>query len=202
MAGERLTRADLTANGIAGDRVVQVYDKADRIVTARAYPGLLALHATTYADGEPLVDGSPWQSNSVARLVEAAVAPGAHLARYEGTARFDVLPLLVCTDGELARFGRDVRRLRPNLVIEGVAPTTERGWPGALLRLPHARIRLDDLRARCVMTTYDPDDGRQDPRVHRDIVQRFEGRLCLNAAVVHGGIVETEHSVELVQFED
>ena len=163
MAGERLSQAELTRAGLVGDRVVQVYDRRGRIVTARTFPRLLQLRATLGSDGEPLVDGLPWNSPDVARRVEAAVAPGARLERFDGPERFDILPLLVCTDGAVTMFGRDVRRLRPNLVISGVAAAAERRWTGAMLRLPQADIALADLRGRCVMTTYDPDTAEQDP---------------------------------------
>jgi hypothetical protein len=112
--------------------------------------------------------------------------------------RFDILPLLVCTNGAVSTFGRDVRRLRPNLVIGGVEGLAERRWPGAILRLPEAEIALADLRRRCVMTTYDPDTAEQDPRVLRDIVRRFGGQLCLDAAVTRAGRIEVGHRVELV----
>ena len=69
MAGERLTRAELTTDGLVGDRVVQVYDRGGRIVTARTFPRLLQLRATLDADGEPLVDGLPWNLPEVARRV-------------------------------------------------------------------------------------------------------------------------------------
>jgi uncharacterized protein YcbX len=46
MAGERLSRAEITSAGLVGDRVVQVYDRRGRIVTARTYPRLLRLRAT------------------------------------------------------------------------------------------------------------------------------------------------------------
>ena len=197
MAGERLTRAELTTDGLVGDRVVQVYDRGGRIVTARTFPRLLRLRATLDADGEPLVDGLPWNLPEVARRVEAAVAPGARLERFDGAERFDILPLLVCTDGAVSMFGRDVRRLRPNLVIGSVPGAAERRWMGATLRLPHADIALDDLRGRCVMTTYDPDTNEQDPAVLRDIVRRFAGRLCLNAHVVCPGRVEEGDAVDL-----
>ena len=84
-------------------------------------------------------------------------------------------------------FGRDVRRLRPNLLIEGLDGKAEREWAGATLQVADTEIRLADLRARWLMTTYDPDTIAQDPEVLRDIVRRFGGRLCLNAAVVRTG---------------
>ncbi len=197
MAGERLDSISLDANGLTGDRVVQVYDRGGRLVTARKYPRLLRLKAALGSDGEPLVDGFPWDSREAADRVAAAVEPGARLQRFDGPERFDILPLLVCTDGAVQLFKRDVRRLRPNLVIEGVGQTAERGWPGALLRLPDAEIRLADLRARCVMTTYDPDTIEQDPEVLRDIVHRFGGRLCLNASVTRIGRIREGDSVEI-----
>lgn len=198
MGGERLTRVTMSAAGLHGDRVVQVYDRSSRLVTARRYPRLLRLHATLGPDNEPCVDGWPWHSREATELVEAAVAPGARLERREGPERFDILPLLICTDGAVLRFGRDVRRLRPNLVIEGVTETAERQWAGATLRLPHADIKLADLRGRCVMTTYDPDTAEQDPGVLRDIVRRFGGRLCLNAQVLRPGSVAESESVTLL----
>jgi uncharacterized protein YcbX len=198
MAGERVRSTQLTSTGLLGDRVVQVFDRRGRMVTARTFPRLLRLHATLGRDGEPLVDGLPWQSREVGRRVEAAVEPGARLERFDTPERFDILPLLVCTDGAVSTFGRDVRRLRPNLVISGVEGLAERRWPGAILRLPEAEVALADLRRRCVMTTYDPDTAEQDPGVLREIVRRFGGQLCLDAAVTRAGRIEVGHRVDLV----
>ena len=43
LAGERLDSVEITADGLAGDRVVQVHDVEGRIVTARTAPRLLGL---------------------------------------------------------------------------------------------------------------------------------------------------------------
>lgn len=198
MAGERLSSIPIDINGLGGDRVVQVYDRRGRLVTARKYPRLLRLKAAIGSDGEPFVDGFRWDSSEAAERVAAAVEPGAQLQRFDRPERFDILPLLVCTDGAVRLFKRDVRRLRPNLVIEGVGEGAERDWQGALLRLPDADVRLADLRARCVMTTYDPDTIKQDHDVLRDIVERFGGRLCLNASVTRIGRVREGDRVEIV----
>ena len=198
MAGERLERVSAGPLGLHGDRVVQVYDGRGRLVTARTYPRLLGLHATLAADGEPLVDGRPWAAPDVQTRVEAIVGAGARLVRNESAARFDILPLLVATDGAIAAFGRDGRRLRPNLIIGDVADLTEREWEGRLLRAGPVLVGLADLRGRCVMTTVDPDTLAQDPGVLKDIVRRFDGRLALNAEVIQGGELRVKAGVELL----
>ena len=198
MAGERLAAAELRKDGIEGDRVVQAWDARNRILTARTQPGLLGHRATIGEDGEPHVDGLPWADPEVTRRVEAAAGRGVRLRRFEGEERFDILPLLVATDGSLAAFGRDPRRLRPNLVISGVEGLAEREWEGRAIRVGRAVVGLADLRGRCVMTTWDPDTQAQDVGVLRDIARRFGGRLCLNAAVVEAARIEVGDEVELL----
>jgi hypothetical protein len=144
------------------------------------------------------VDGRPWTAPDVQARVERIVGPGARLVRNESEARFDILPLLVATDGAIATFGRDGRRLRPNLIIGGVDGLDERAWEGRVLRIGSALIALADLRGRCVMTTFDPDTLAQDPRVLKDIVRRFDGRLALNADVIQGGELRVKAEVELL----
>ena len=104
---------------------------------------------------------------------------------------------VVATDGAVAAFGRDVRRLRPNLLIGGVDALDERAWPGATLTMGDVVIHLDSLRTRCPMTTVDPDTLSRDPGVLKDIGRRFGGRLALNAEVLRGGVVKTGDRVTL-----
>jgi uncharacterized protein YcbX len=198
MAGERLAAAELRPDGIEGDRVVQAWDERGRILTARTHPGLLGHRGTIAKDGAPLVDGLPWADPEVTRRVVAAAGRGARLRLFEGEERFDVLPLLVATDGSLAAFGRDPRRLRPNLVLSGVEGLAEREWEGRAIRVGRAVVGLADLRGRCVMTTWDPDTQAQDLGVLRDIARRFDGRLCLNAAVLEPARIEAGDEVELL----
>jgi uncharacterized protein len=198
MAGERLESARVSASGIEGDRLVQARNRQGRVVTSRTHPGLLGHRATLDGRGEPLVDGRPWTDAGVLADVRKIAGPGAELVRDESLDRFDVLPLLVATDGAIAAFGRDGRRLRPNLVISGVEGLAERSWPGSQLRIGDVIIGVQDLRGRCVMTTFDPDTLVQDPEVLRDIVRRFGGKLALNCEVVRGGAIRTGEPVELV----
>lgn len=198
MRGERLEEAQLVGDGIAGDRLVHVAG-LNGVLTARTRPGLLGLNATLRQDGVALVDGRPWWEPAVGAAVAAAAGPDAELVPYDGVDRFDILPLLVATDGAIAAFGRDGRRLRPNLVIGGVDGLSERGWEGRRIRVGQtAEIELDSLRGRCIMTTFDPDDPRaQDVEVLLDIRRRFAGTLALNAAVVTPGTIRVGDPVAL-----
>lgn len=197
LAGERLDTAELTTNGITGDRVVHVRGP-EGVRTSRRHHNLLGLHATLGPDGEPLVDDQPWTSPDVLERVRAAAGPDATLARYDGPERFDVLPLLVATDGATAAFGRDIRRLRPNIVIDGVDGMDEITWPGAELHIGGAIIALDSRRGRCPMTTVDPDTLAVDRAVLKDIIARFDGKLALNAAVLRPGTIHAGDPVQLV----
>jgi uncharacterized protein YcbX len=199
MAGEPLGRARLGPLGIEGDRIVHVEDREGRVITSRTHPKFLRHRGTLGADGEPLVDGRPWRSPSVAADVAAIAGPGARLVRDESAERFDVLPLLVATDGAISAFGHDGRRLRPNVVVEGVAGLAEREWPGRCLRIGNVRVGIQDLRLRCIMTSFDPDTIAQDASITRDIYRRFEGKLALNAFVIQPGEIAVGDPVSLVR---
>ena len=197
LAGERVSITTLSPDGMAGDRIVRVRGP-EGVRTSRRHYRLLGLRGTLDPHGRPLVDGHPWESDEVLALVRKAAGADAWLEAFEGLDRFDILPLLVATDGAVSAFGRDVRRLRPNIVIGGVDGLGEREWIEGELRIGEAIIRLDSLRSRCVMTTIDPDTLRLDPEVLRDIVRRFENKLALNAETVCGGTIRVGDSVELL----
>ncbi|HUU32640.1 MAG TPA: MOSC domain-containing protein, partial [Vicinamibacterales bacterium] len=101
--------------------------------------------------------------------------------------------------GAVEAFGRDIRRLRPNILIGGVEGMDETHWPGADLHIGDAIVRLDSLRGRCPMTTVDPETLERDPEVLRDIGRRFGGRLALNADVVRAGEIRVGDSVTLAR---
>jgi uncharacterized protein len=202
MAGEQLDRARIGPLGIEGDRVVHVESGDGHVITSRTHHRLLGHHATLNESGDPMVDGLLWRDPKVRTDVEDIVGSGAQLVREESSDRFDVLPLLVATDGAIAAFGRDGRRLRPNLVISGVEGLAERSWPGQCLHIGDVIIGIQDLRGRCIMTTFDPDSLKQDRQVLTDIARKFGGTLALNCYVIRGGDIRVGDTVELAQHHE
>jgi uncharacterized protein YcbX len=199
MAGEKLQQVSVGPLGIEGDRVVHVEDARGRVITSRSHPRFLGHKGSLDPRGAIMVDGRRWDSSEVAAKVVDIAGPGAKLVRYDGAERFDVLPLLVATDGAIAAFGHDHRRLRPNIVIGGVEGLAEGEWPGACLRSGKVLIGVQDLRLRCVMTSYDPDTLVQDKEITRGIYRRFNGKLALNCFVIEGGEIAVGDEVQLVR---
>ena len=198
LAGESLQTARLEATGIPGDRIVHVRGP-EGVRTSRRQHRLLGLHGTLHQDGAPRIDGHLWDSPEALALVKAAAGEDAWLEAYDGVERFDVLPLLVATDGAVGEFGRDIRRLRPNILVGGVEGMDEVNWPGGELHIGDAVIRIDSRRGRCPMTTVDPDTLVVDPNVLKDIGRRFGGRLALNAEVLRPGAISVGDEVRLVR---
>lgn len=197
LAGEAIPEAELTYLGIPGDRIVHVRGQ-EGVRTSRRQYRLLGLQGSLGPDGDARIDGLPWNDPRALALVREAAGADAWLEAYDGPERFDVLPLLVATDGAVKAFGRDVRRLRPNILIGGVEGVAEFGWAGAELHVGDAVIGIDSRRGRCPMTTVDPDTLARDPEVLRDIGRRFGGRLALNAAVLVPGRIRVGDPVRLV----
>ena len=73
----------------------------------------------------------------------------------------------------------------------------ERDWPGRCLRIGPVRIGVQDLRLRCIMTSFDPDTQAQDARITRRIYREFEGKLALNCFVIAGGEITVGSEVQL-----
>lgn len=198
LAGERLASAVVDEHGIVHDRRVLVRGP-EGVRTSRRHYRLLGLQGSLGADQRPLIDGHPWDGPRALALVKRAAGDEAWLEEAGPGVRFDVLPLLVATDGAVAAFGRDVRRLRPNILIGGVEGLDEAEWPGSELHIGTVIVRLDSLRGRCPMTTVDPDTLERDPEVLRDIGRRFGGRLALNAEVARGGTIRVGDTARLVR---
>jgi hypothetical protein len=144
------------------------------------------------------VNGHLWDSPEALALVNDAVGGNAELVRIPQPDAFDILPLLVATDGAAKFLNIDHRRLRPNILLADVPDLEERNWPGRVLAIGDVHIDLVKLRERCVMTTYDPDTQVQDRNVLLRIVQQLDGTTALDSAAIAPGIIRVGDTVEIV----
>jgi uncharacterized protein len=198
LRGEALDEARLTTDGVEGDRVVHVAGPRGPL-TGRTRHGLLTLSATTGPDGQPLVAGEPWSSAAALAAVQKHAGPDARLVEDRTPGRFDILNLLVATDGAVRAFGHDVRRLRPNLVLSGIPADLEPRLEGRALAVGDVLIGLHSVRQRCVVTSIDPETGTQDLDVFRRIRAVFGGKLALNSWVIRPGRIRVGDVAAIVE---
>lgn len=201
LKGEKLQQAEIASLGIPGDREIIVLSQSGRLFTSRAKPKLLGLRGELDPSGLPTINGHAWNSPEALALVSAAVGEPARLEKVPQPQGFDILPLLIATDGAAESMNIDHRRLRPNILISGVNGLDERNWVGGIIAIGDVRIRAVKLRERCVMTTYDPDTQVQDRSALLRIVREFDGVAALDCSVIEPGDIHVGDSMELLQQE-
>jgi uncharacterized protein YcbX len=146
-------------------------------------------------DDEPLPDLSVFPQE----LFEFTSLPGTY---------FDALPIHLLTTASLAamaernpRAAWDVRRFRPNFVIETgpeTAGLAEEAWCGKTIRLGALELRCEMPTARCGMTTQPQERLPKDPSVLRTIVASAGQNLGAYANIARPGRVAVGDSVTLV----
>jgi uncharacterized protein YcbX len=143
--------------------------------------------------GEPLPD----LSLLPAELLAFTSPPGTY---------FDAFPIHLLTTASLDTLAQlhpasawDVRRFRPNFVIETEAEGfVENHWCGRTLRLGELVLSCAMPTVRCGMTTHAQAELPKDPAVLRAIVRDAGQNLGIYARVVHPGRVTVGEAVELL----
>jgi uncharacterized protein len=200
LKGERLNETEITKFGIPGDRQIAVIRTINgRFLTSRSRPKLLALEGSINANGVPTINGHPWDSAEALQLVREAAGEPVTLQKIPAPQAFDVLPLLVATDGAARYLNIDHRRLRPNILLADVPELEERNWPGRTIAIGDVRIYAEKLRDRCVMTTFDPDTQAQDPSVLLRIVRELDGSTALDSSVVTPGKIHVGDQAQIIE---
>ena len=221
LLGERLERAELGPEGVAGDRGWALFDVATGFgLTARRVPELLFAGGRLHADGSVQVvlpDGtataddavlSDWAGRPVA-LRPAAEVRGER--RYENpddederTARWDPFAgadgafhdnadarVTLVSTGSLG--GWDRRRFRANVVLAGAG---EDALVGSRIGLGSAELDVVRRVPRCVMTTRPQAGGiGRDTAVLKTIHRERDGSLAVGALVSRPGVVAVGDAV-------
>jgi uncharacterized protein len=199
LKGERLNETEITKFGIPGDRQIAVIRTINRrFLTSRSRPKLLGLQGSINTDGVPTINGHRWDSAEALQLVREAAGEPVTLQQIPAPQAFDVLPLLVATDGAARYLNIDHRRLRPNILLADVPDLEERKWPGKIIAIGDVRIHAEKLRDRCVMTTFDPDTQVQDPSVLLRILRELDGSTALDSSVITPGKIRIGDQAQIL----
>jgi uncharacterized protein YcbX len=203
MGAEALNQADVSWQGLAGDRR-WAFIRPDRVhsdfpwLTMRERPDMVHYRPSFVdpdrPDASPTVVRTPTGDQfDVADPALAAELDDAIRVIKQNRGVFDTMPLALLTTQTVAALGAlvgdelDVQRFRPNLLIDapGDAEFPEDAWVGSVLRVGELRMRVDKRDQRCVMVNIDPTTTERDPAILRAIAR--ERQACLG---VYGSIVQ------------
>jgi hypothetical protein len=116
---------------------------------------------------------------------------------------FDTFPLSVITTQTVDRLGEmvgarlDVRRFRPNILVDAAAeaPFAEDRWVGCVVRIGGMRMRIDRRDGRCVVITIDPVTSERNPGILRTVARDRQGCLGVYGTTVNPGRVAIDDPV-------
>lgn len=212
LGGERARRVFIGPYGLTGDRRLAVIGADGGVVSARRAHALLGYRAEM-ADGDggldvrvSAPDGREWAADdpALARELSAALDREVQLAR-GAVGVFDAAPVHLVNEASVramdAWLGRevDVRRFRPNVVVEladGI-PFGEAAWRGRRLALGPVELEVVSPTERCAVTTFDPDTLERDTAVLSHLARRRDNFFGVYAHVVRPGWVRLGDPVTL-----
>jgi uncharacterized protein YcbX len=205
MAGEALAEAEVSWHGLAGDRRWSfvrdgVVQSGFPWLTLRERGDLAHYHPTfadpSRPDKSPVLVHTPsGKSLDVADPALAAELGAGVRVIKQDRGIFDTFPLSLISVqtierlSEVVGMGLDVRRFRPNLLVETAdgAPFGEDRWVGSVLRIGTLRLRVDKRDGRCVVITMDPETAERAPEVLRAVARDREGCLGVYGTTVEPG---------------
>lgn len=129
-----------------------------------------AITGTLWKDALDALDAgdeaAAWLSDLLKKQVRIAIwkKQSRYSSKYQLETSFsDAAPILITTEASIqqvckwAHIESDVRRFRPNIVLDGVEAFAEDGW--RKLQIGKLSIEILDPCVRCILTTKQPDTG-------------------------------------------
>lgn len=220
MGGERLERAPVAVEGVVGDRLFGLLDRASgRIASpgrethfAAVPKGHARLHGR--ARVEISADGTSWAGGddpavlaALARLVGFEPELKSFVARGEPgfRPRYEHAPIHLLTSAAMRSLARerpdsviDERRFRPNIMVEWpdeAEPMPERDWIGREIRIGEVVLKGREPCKRCGFTTIEQDGLPLDVEILRTVVRRYERNFGIYCDVLVPGEIRTGDGV-------
>ena len=214
MAGEVLDAAEVSWHGLAGDRR-WAFVRND--AAQSGFPWLtirerndMNRYCPSFVDADRpdrsrvkvrTPSGSDFDVADPALAAE--LCPDGVRAIKQDRGIFDTFPLSLISTRTIAALGAsvgqdlDVRRFRPNLLIETTdgAAFAEDAWVGCILRIGGLRMRVDKRDGRCAIITIDPETAQRDSIILRTVARDRQGCLGVYATTVEPGRVALDDYV-------
>jgi uncharacterized protein YcbX len=218
MLGESLSALDVNQRGVMADREFAIRDpdgkfgsgkntrrfrRIDRLFAFRA-----RLEGETpvirFPDGTTMSGADP----AVHEVLSAALGKQVTLAREAAISHFDQGPVHLVTStslewlrSRLPDSAIDLRRFRPNIVIDAFGPTgpVEQSWIGSSLVFgARVRLRIRERTERCVMVTNQQEELPSEPEILRDLAQVNDTCFGVYAEVLDPGEIRLADEVTIV----
>lgn len=214
MAAEKLSDAEVSWHGFAGDRRWAFIRNG---VTQSGFPWLTLRERSdmnhfvpsfvqpAHPDKSPTMVRTP--SGAVFDVADPALAAelcpdGARVIRQD-RGIFDTFPLSLVSTQTLARLSEmvgarlDVERFRPNILVEATNEEAfcEDDWVGRILRIGGVRMRVDKRDGRCAVITIDPLTSQRNPAILRTVARDREGCVGVYGSTVQPGRMSLHDSV-------
>ncbi|HRQ39617.1 MAG TPA: MOSC domain-containing protein [Chloroflexota bacterium] len=219
MAGEQLDAAQVTWNGLDGDRRAAFVRGDDHSgfpwLTARLIPELVR-YRPFYNDLDDLRNSSVTvETPGGQRLSLDADELRAELAGLYGRdislirirrGIFDSLPLSLMSTATVAAldesldFDLDRRRFRQNIIIETFdgRPFAEESWVGEALAVGDVQLRLNQRLPRCQLINVDPDTAVRSPATLKLVAQTRDNCVGVVCTPQSTGIIRVGDVVRLI----
>lgn len=213
MAGEGVSRAEVDASGVVGDRRLAVYTADGHIGSGkitrrfRPVPGLRRHGARIVGDRTWIAfpDGIERgaDEDGIDEALSASLGQPVALRAEAEVAHKDAAPLHILSTTTLAwigdKLGRDFDAFpfRPNLIVETDQPwPAEEGWIGQMLAVGAVKLRVIEPTERCVMVNVRP-QGEDDSRVLRALVEGNQACLGVYADVLVAGAIACSDAIHM-----
>ena len=215
MAAEPLTEADVSWNGVAGDRR-WAFIRPGQVrsgfpwLTLRQSPDLSQYRPRLVEPDRPDTSMTVVETPAGVELEVADPALASELGEGVRVIRqdrgiFDTMPLSLITTQTIAELGAltgtalEVLRFRPNLVIDaaGQEPFPEDAWVGGTLRIGGLLVRADARDQRCAVVNLEPGTAYRQPEVLRAITRQRQGCVGIYGSIVRPGRIAVGDPVAL-----
>ncbi len=200
----------LTSDPETGDRISEALGQ-----TVTLWPLVPADQTDHYLRGAPVHEDMETELRSIFARTEEESLPDLSIFPPEVLqfasppgSYFDAFPLHLLTAKSLSTLQEsapdtvmDVRRFRPNILIDGVEGDTafpEAAWSGQRLAMGEAEVEIMSECPRCVMTTHGFKEIPKDPTVMRTLVRENGGNLGVYARPLKAGRIRVGDAVRLL----